>query len=78
MRNCRFLGVVAGYFVSTRTALLLDAQFQNPLLHMRVVTFQVVPTALSVAALLIITAVGTFVPLRRVLRMDVMRALQSG
>jgi predicted permease len=71
------VAVVAGYLVSTRAALLIDAQFQNPLIHVRVVTFQVVPTAISAAALLVITAVGTFVPLRRVLRMDIVRALQS-
>ncbi|MGH7617919.1 MAG: ABC transporter permease [Gemmatimonadaceae bacterium] len=71
------IGVAAGYFMSTRAALLLDAQFQNPLLRMQVVTFQLVPTLISAVALLLITALGTYVPLRRVLRMDVMRALQS-
>jgi predicted permease len=72
------IGIAAGYLISMRVASLLDAQFANPLLRTPVVTFQVAPTAISAVALLVITAIGTFVPLRRALRIDVMRALQSG
>ena len=72
------IGVVVGWLVSTRAATMLDTHFADPAKPHLLVTLPLVPTAIAAGMLIVITILGTFIPLRRVLRMDVMRAVQGG
>lgn len=72
------IGISVGVVASSKLTLFLDALLRNPMMKAPLVTLQVTPTVASAVTLLVITVLGTSVPLRRVLRMDVMRAVQGG
>jgi putative ABC transport system permease protein len=72
------LGVVAGVLASGRVVAFLDALFRNPMMRGPLVTLSVVPTIACASTLLVVLLLGTAVPLRRVLHLDVMRVMQRG
>lgn len=72
------LGVIAGVLASGRVVLFLDALFRNPVMRGPLVTLSVAPTIACALTLMAVLLVGTAVPLRRVLRRDVMRVMQRG
>ena len=55
----------------------LDAMYRNPMAEHPLVQLHLVPTAVVAATLVLITVLGTSLPLRRVLRLDVMRTVQG-
>jgi ABC-type antimicrobial peptide transport system permease subunit len=71
------LGIVVGILASGRVVVFLDAFLRNPTMKGPFVTLSLVPTFASACALLAIMLMGTAVPIRRVLRLDVMRTIQG-
>ena len=72
------LGIGLGFYAATRLTEFLDAYYRMPWMKQPLVTMPIVPTVVSAGTLLIIAIIGTAVPLRRILRMDVIRAVMSG
>ena len=55
----------------------LDALYRNPLMMQPLVRLHFAPTAATAATLVLIAIMGTPLPLRRVVRLDVMRTVQG-
>lgn len=71
------VGIVIAMLSSGRLVAFLDAAFRNPMSEVPLVRLAVAPTVASAATLLTIMAIGTIIPLRRILRLDVMRTVQG-
>lgn len=71
------IAVVTGVVASGRVVAFLDSFYTNAFSTGRIVTLSVMPTVVSTSTLVLISLLGTIVPLRRVLRMDVMRTVQG-
>lgn len=72
------LGLAAGWLISGRVAALAGSYLLDQLRPPDRFVPNTVPTMIAAVALVCILVAGTWVPLRRVLRMDVMRAIQAG
>jgi len=72
------LAIAVGALVTGRLVSFLDALYRPMLMRGPLIVFPVVPTIVSAATLVVISVIGTAVPVRRVLRMDVIRAVMSG
>ena len=72
------LGVGVGVLAAGRLTAYLDAMYRNPMMKQPLVVLHVGPTSAAAAALIAIAILGTSLPLRRVLKMDVMRTVQGG
>jgi len=71
------IGIVVGVFASGRAVDFLDSAYRNPMMSGRLIILPVMPTIACAVTLVIISIVGTAMPLRRVLKMDVMRTVQG-
>jgi putative ABC transport system permease protein len=71
------LGSIAGLLLASRVIRTLDIYLRNPFALHPVVTFPLVPVTLAAAGLLGIAVVGTVLPARRALRMDIARVVTS-
>lgn len=69
--------VAAGLLVGGRAVLLVDLYLRDPVLPRPLISMQLLPVGVATATLAIVMAVGTAIPLRRVLRQDVVRAIQG-
>jgi putative ABC transport system permease protein len=72
------IGLGVGFFASGRVTEYMDELYRRPWMREPLVTLPIIPTAICAATLLLIALIGTAVPLRRVLRMDVIRSVMSG
>ena len=72
------IGVGVGYYAASRLTDFLDTLYRLPWMRVPLVTLPILPTAVSATTLVLIAIVGTAVPLRRVMRLDVMRTVQGG
>lgn len=72
------MSVGIAWAASGRLTVFLDDMLRNPMMEHPLIVFRVVPAIAAAAGLCVVMLLGTAVPLRRVLRMDVMRAMQSG
>lgn len=70
--------VAGGLLLGGRAVILVDQYLQNPMLPRPVLSMQLVPVAVATATLVVIMVVGAAMPIRRVLRQDVVRAIQGG
>jgi len=70
------IGLAAGALATSRLVVFLDAIFRNPLVTVPLIRVPVGPMLASAGALGLIMLVGTALPLRRILRLDVMRTIQ--
>ena len=61
-----------------RVVVFLDALFRSPMMVGPLVSLPVTPTIACAGTLTLVLLLGTAVPLRRVLRLDVMRVIQRG
>jgi predicted permease len=71
------LGIGAGLFAAGRLTAYLDALYRNPLMTQPLVRLHFAPTAATAVTLFVIMLVGSSLPMRRVLRLDVMRTVNS-
>jgi len=71
------ISIVAAIAASGRATVFLDALFRNPMMKGPLVTLAVGPTLVSGIVLLVVMCVGIALPLRRVLTLDVSKAVQS-
>lgn len=71
------LGLAVGAIATARLVIFLDTLYRNPMVTVPLVRLPVGPMIASAIALGMILVVGTAVPLRRILRIDVMRTIQS-
>jgi ABC-type antimicrobial peptide transport system permease subunit len=71
------VGITVGIVASGRLVNFLDAFVRTPATKGAFVTLPLLPTFASAVALFGIMLLGTAVPLRRVLRLDVMRTIQG-
>jgi hypothetical protein len=72
------IGILAGALATSRLVAFLDALYRNPMLTVPLIRVPVVPMIASAIALALIMILGTAIPLRRVLRIDVVRTITSG
>lgn len=72
------VGIGIGFYAAGELTHFLDTLYRMPWMRAPLVTLPIVPTAVSAATLVVIAIVGTAVPLRRVMRLDVMRTVQGG
>jgi ABC-type antimicrobial peptide transport system permease subunit len=72
------IGIGVGFYAAGRLTDFLDTLYRMPWMRVPLVTLPVLPTVASAGTLILIAIVGTAVPLRRVMRLDVMRTLQGG
>jgi predicted permease len=71
------IGIGVGLVASSSVTKYLDDLYRQSWMREPLVTLPVVPAAVCAATLALIAVVGTAVPLRRVLRMDVIRSIQG-
>jgi predicted lysophospholipase L1 biosynthesis ABC-type transport system permease subunit len=71
------VGLVAGWLVSGRVAALAGSYVIDQRRPTDVFVPNAMPTAIAAAALVCIVIAGTYGPLRRTMRMDVMRVVQG-
>ncbi|MGH7668165.1 MAG: FtsX-like permease family protein, partial [Gemmatimonadaceae bacterium] len=69
--------VAGGLLLGGRAVFLVDHYLRNPVLPRPMLSMQLLPVAVAAATLAVIMAVGTAVPIRRMLRQDVLRAIQG-
>ena len=72
------IGIGVGFYAAGQVTDFLDTLYRPLLMERPLVTLPIVPTAVAAATLVVIAIVGTAVPLRRVMRLDVMRTVQGG
>jgi putative ABC transport system permease protein len=71
------LGVGVGVLAAGRLTAYLDALYRNPMLKGPLVVLHVGPTVAAALSLIAIAVLGTSLPLRRILKLDVMRTVQG-
>jgi hypothetical protein len=71
------LGVGIGVVASGRLTAFLDDMYRNPMMPGRLIVLPVMPMIACAVTLVVIAIVATAAPMRRVLRMDVMRTVQG-
>lgn len=71
------IGMILGLVASQQIVSMLDAVLRSPWMKGSFVSLAAVPTLSCVVALLIVVALGTAVPLSRILGMDVVHTLQK-
>jgi predicted permease len=71
------VGVAVGVGASAQLVSYMDDLFRHPMARVPLITLPVAPTIATAATLLVILVLGTVVPIRRVLRLDVMRTIQA-
>ena len=71
------LGIVLGFYAAGELTNFLDTLYRPMQMRQPLVTLPIIPTLVSGGTLVVIAFVGTIVPLRRVLRLDVMRTVQG-
>jgi putative ABC transport system permease protein len=71
------VGIVVGFYAAGEVTTFLDTLYRPAAMKQPLVTLPIVPTLASGLTLVMIAFAGTIVPLRRVLRLDVMRTVQG-
>jgi putative ABC transport system permease protein len=71
------LGIAVAIYAAGRLTTFLDDQLRNPLAEHPVVVFQLIPALAVAITLSLVLVTGTAMPLRRVLRMNVMAAIRG-
>lgn len=71
-------GSVAGLMLAARVIPALDTYLRNPFAPNAVVTFPAIPALAAASSLIGIAVLGTLLPARRALRMDVARVVTGG
>ena len=72
------IGSLVALIAASRVTSFLDMRLRNPLAEYPLVTFQPEAALAAAAALVLVMLLGAGMPLRSVLRLDVMRAIHSG
>ncbi|HEX7937393.1 MAG TPA: ABC transporter permease [Gemmatimonadaceae bacterium] len=72
------LAIGVGVLATGRLVSFLDELYRPMMMRTPLIVFPVVPTIVSAATLVVISLIGTAMPVRRILRMDVIRAVMSG
>ena len=70
-------GSLIGLLLATRVIGALDSFLRNPLAPRTVISFPVIPACAAALALCIIALVGTLMPIRKALRLDIARVVAS-
>lgn len=71
------VGIVVAMLASGQLVAFLDSIYRPTIMRSPLLTLPVGPVALAAATLVVIAAIGVALPLRRLLRLDVMRTVQS-
>lgn len=70
------IGILAGLATSWYIVAMLDTALRSPWMKESLVSLAAIPTVSCIAALVFTLAIGTVMPLRRILRMDVVKTIQ--
>ncbi len=70
--------VLGGLLLGERAIFLVDHVLPHPVLQPPLLSLQIIPALAATATLVLIVAVGTAVPMRRLMKQDVVRAILGG
>jgi ABC-type antimicrobial peptide transport system permease subunit len=68
---------VGGLAIGARAVALVNSAIETPTLGAPALSLPIIPVIAGIASLVAVGAVGTFVPIRRLLRQDIARILQG-
>ena len=71
------LATLGGLILGSRAVYIADTYLRNPLAGKPALTMQLAPVAVVAVTLLLVMVAGTAVPIRRMLRQDVVRSIQG-
>ena len=71
------LATLGGLLLGSRAVYIADTYLRNPLAGKPALTMQLAPVAVVAVTLLVVMALGMALPIRRMLRQDVVRSIQG-